>query len=166
MNETLCYPFSTTFCNNPSCSCRQEREFAPKGPPMSKPAGMKRYDLIVTKSYEHPDGTWVRADDPAILAAIEAMERRRAPVNGDYCECDRCRKAAELPIACETCGYIGTPLMFACCCYDYTCAGGDSRGSGCPHGSATCPVCQEGETDPWEIIRALRLALYALKGTA
>lgn len=36
---------------------------------------MKRYDLIVTKSYEHPDGTWVRADDPAILAAIEAMEK-------------------------------------------------------------------------------------------
>lgn len=34
---------------------------------------MKRYELMVAMM-DNPEGEWVRADDPAITAAVEAME--------------------------------------------------------------------------------------------
>lgn len=85
----------------------------------------------------------------------------------DLCDCPACRKVKAAYAEkhgvyhCEQCDYRGPIGTVACQCYDYSCrgAGEDARGTGCPHGFGTCPVCWDGERDAWEVVRAMRAAL-------
>jgi len=66
----------------------------------------------------------------------------------DECRCPECVEIIELAIAgdwhCEVCGYQGEPTTYECACYDHHC-NPTARGSGCPHGAITCPLCDDGE---------------------
>lgn len=96
--------------------------------------------------------------DSEQLAKVKAILTRKH--TDDTCACERCSKTITESgrQKCDTCGYNGYFLALACGCYDSGCAGSGHNGAGCPHGSLTCPCCNEGEVDPWEIIKKLREA--------
>lgn len=75
----------------------------------------------------------------------------------ENCQCANCR-ALDRTIECETCGYSGPAFTVPCACYDYSCSGGSSTGAGCFHGGLCCPVCDDGNIDPWELVRGVREA--------
>jgi hypothetical protein len=116
----------------------------------------------------------------AVLAMIEYLEvlqnvrlvlsKISSPDNvSDTCLCEGCRKNIEEAgeMICETCGYKGKFVAIGCQCYDenaMVCRPG-ATGPGCPHGSLTCPVCQEGDADvdPWRLLAAIQMAMRGEK---
>lgn len=107
-----------------------------------------------------------------LAATIRGILNKERESGEDLCSCAFCKIAIErgqqslpdaTPVVCRYCGYSGPMNALACACYDSHCrgAGANSNGAGCPHGALVCPVCNdnEGEVDPWEIIREIRNAV-------
>lgn len=81
----------------------------------------------------------------------------------DECNCSICEGRKKEVIECDTCGYKGTGFRpLECCCYDTTCSA-NAPGSGCPHGSMVCPICEQGDYDVIGILKSLRLFLRTKK---
>ncbi len=126
-----------------------------------------------TEVYVAVQGTaaaWNRRADSAELSALRAelAAAREAldcpsPLSED-CSCARCCEAKDRSAAeekpCENCGYVGRFNAVECACYEMSCRGGDARGTGCSHGSLTCPVCEDGDGENgWDAFKRVRAAL-------
>ena len=92
---------------------------------------------------------------------VEALERNRVRTGDAYWP------EEPATIECDTCGYSGHAMTLSCCCYDEHAVycSPSSPGRGCPSGGLICPVCDDGEgdVDPWEIIREIRVPLTRIR---
>lgn len=99
---------------------------------------------------------------PYALTLDDVKELLRVPPETENCPCDGCQKIVEQrgPVQCE-CGYVGTLVAVECACYDENAlyCRPTSRGSGCFHGCLTCPWCDGGERDGFEVLEAIRDAV-------
>lgn len=64
------------------------------------------------------------------------------------CNCESCkkRKLAYGPYNCNICGYSGSPITLQ----------SESIAYSDTHGKFACPACNNGEANPWTIIKELR----------
>lgn len=91
-----------------------------------------------------------------------------SPSTVENCSCAGCEKRRqEAGVYKCDCGYVGLLAAAECACYDenaWYCRP-DARGSGCFHGSLTCPWCDAGEVSGSEVLAALRDALVGKPDT-
>jgi len=111
----------------------------------------------LSKVAEERDAAQEQSRLGAITQALN-KDRSSEDCRCTYCEQLKDKTQVEEPDGCPRCGFVGRQAAIACACYDDYCygAGAGDNGRGCFHGALSCPVCDDGETDAWEIVREIR----------